>query len=241
MVFKEVEDAGDAYVLLLLGGAEAGTVHVNVQAAGAALVADIAQVCRRGQNRLPGHVVFVEGIGHGVGDDLEAAVQGTVVFAVDKLVRSIGQVQHRLGVGTVLPAPVDLQLHAEVAAAVPVEDGIRLVAVVVDEIGLRAGITFPAQRRVIVVVHIIGVAEPDEPAAAVAVGVIAVVAAATQGGVGIPLVVVAPDSLPAGGADKSVLLQTGFTEDLVVQHGIMVFVDGCTAECTGQAAFMIFV
>jgi hypothetical protein len=70
--------------------------------------------------------------GHGVGHQLEALVQGAVVLAVEQFLPLVGDAQERLGAGVVLTRSVDLQLHAEVAGTAAVEDGVRLVAVIVD-------------------------------------------------------------------------------------------------------------
>lgn len=82
---------------------------------------------------------------HGVGDNLKAVVQGAVVLAVDALRTVVDQGHQGLGGADALAAFIDLQLHAEVAWAGAVEDGLGLVVIALDAAGdgiaVVAGIT----------------------------------------------------------------------------------------------------
>ena len=98
-----------------------------MEPAGPGLMAGVAHGARLAQHAGPRHSILLVAEGHGVGDDLEAIVQASVMLAADMLLRSVPKVQDSPGVLTHLSAAVDLQLHAEEAGALAVKDGLRLI------------------------------------------------------------------------------------------------------------------
>ena len=57
---------------------------MDMQATGAGLVAEVAQADGLLENGFPGHLLLVEVQGHGVGYQLQAIFQRTVVLDVEK-------------------------------------------------------------------------------------------------------------------------------------------------------------
>ena len=63
----------------------------------------------------------------------------------------VGQAHQAAGVFRVLPRAVNLQLHAEIAAATAVKDGVGLVGVVLNfPVLLRLAAAAPAQRVILI-------------------------------------------------------------------------------------------
>ena len=126
----------------------------------------------------------------------------------------VGQVQQGAGVGAVLAAAVDLQLHAKVAGALSVEQGLGLVVVVPDGDLPAAVEAIRAIGGLVVLVPVLiaGLGCAEQGAAAAAVGVVVVKAALTQGHRFAARVVVGPDALPAGAAEDRPLVEAGLTQ-----------------------------
>ena len=156
--------------------------------------------------------------GHGVGDDLQAVLQGTVMLDVDMLVLPVGGLAEPPGLASRFPGLVDLQLHPQVPGTVPVEDGHRFVAVVVDAGAhlMIAGVTVGVL-LLVVSVHVQGLVGPQQGPAAITVGVVALVAALAEGVVLAALVLIRPDPPPTVPAEDGTLRQTVRAKILAVE------------------------
>ena len=140
------------------------------------------------------------------------------MFDVNVLMVLVGGLAEPPGLASRLPGLVDLQLHTQVPGAVPVEDGHRFVAVVVDAgahlavAGVAVGVLL-----LVVPVHVQGLVGPQQSAAAVTVGVAALVAVLAEGVVLAALVLVCPDPPPAVPAEDGVFRQTVRAQGLAVE------------------------
>ena len=140
------------------------------------------------------------------------------MLGVDALMVPVGGLTEPPGLGSRLPGLVDLQLHTQVPGAVPVEDGHGLVAVVLDAgahlvvAGIAVGVLL-----VVIPVHVQGLVGPQQSAAAVAVGVAALVAVLAEGVVLAALVLVCPDPPPAVPAEDGTLRQAVRAQVLAVE------------------------
>lgn len=137
MLLEKVQHPGNGRLLVGIGVPEGITAHVDVEAAGAGLVGEVAHADGLPEEVLPGHFGAVVAEGHGVGHQLKAVVQGAVVLAVEPRLTLVGDGQEAAGVVAVLAGLVDLQLHAEIEGPIPPEEGGWAVVVVVD--GLLTG------------------------------------------------------------------------------------------------------
>ena len=144
MLFEEVEDAGNAEILLSLSFPERFPAHMDVETAGPRLMAGIAQGDGLFADGCPGHLMEMVVQGHGMGDDLKAIVQGAVVLAIDAaLTGIIGESQNLRGIPRVLAALVNFQFDTKIAGAASVEDWLRFIVVIMDD-ALAAGCTLKA-------------------------------------------------------------------------------------------------
>lgn len=115
-----------------------------------------------------------------MGDDLKAIVKAAVVLAVDQVLLPVGDAEDTLRVVGVFSAAIDLQLDTEETVSLSVEDGLGLIAVLMDS----AAVDLPAAALavgVIVVIRVVAGVGMDERSAAGTVGVIAVVAVGVDG------------------------------------------------------------
>ena len=101
------------------------------------------------QNTLPGHMMQMIVQCHGMGDDLESVVQRTVVLAVSIIRRVVGDMQNLFRICVSLTGFIDIQLHAEKAFSISMEDGLRLVVVFVN-------LVFPAVIQIVKAVLAVG-------------------------------------------------------------------------------------
>ena len=140
------------------------------------------------------------------------------MFDVNVLMVLVGSLAEPPGLTSRLPGLIDLQFHPQVPGAVPVEDGHRLVAVVVDAgahlmvAGVAVGVLL-----LVVPVHVQGLVGPQQSAAAVTVGVAALVAVLAEGVVLAALVLVCPDPPPAVPAENGALRQAVRAQVLAVE------------------------
>ena len=137
MLLKEVQHPGNGRLLVGIGFPKGIPAHMDVEAAGAGLVGEVAHADGLPEEGLPGHFGAVVAEGHGVGHQLKAVIQGAVVFAVEPGLALVGDGKKAAGVVAVLAGLVDLQLHAEIEGPIPPETGGWAVVVVVD--GLLTG------------------------------------------------------------------------------------------------------
>lgn len=108
VLLEEVEDPGNGGVLLLLRNAEGHAVHMDVEAAAAGPMAEVAQVNGFPAEFFPGHFMELAVQGHGVGHQLQTVVQRAVVLDVEEFLLGVGDPEKGTGVVPVLAAAVDL-------------------------------------------------------------------------------------------------------------------------------------
>ena len=180
-------------------------------------MAGVAQMYRCPQDPLPGHFLHMIVQRHGVGHQFKAVLQGTVMLAVEIFPTiPVGDLHELPGALVVLSGAVDLQLHAEVAHPRSAELGFRLVIVVLNcTASCHTAIASVADRVVVIFVLIIGVTGVDDPPAAVAYGVVPVVAGLAEGGVFIPGLIVPINALSAVGTDHGLLVCAALTQFIV--------------------------
>ena len=126
---------------------------------------------------------------------------------------SIGDIQQQPGIRTELPRLVNLQLHPKEAGAFPVKNRLRFIVVILDVVAFDfMDIAVFAQGILLVLIGVSGVLFPDDSAAALTGGVIAVIAPLAERGTAAPGIVFVPDPFPAHMADNGFLFQTGRTK-----------------------------
>lgn len=216
MPLYEVEDAGDGGVLLLIGISKGVTAHMDVEAAGALPVAAVAHLDGAFQNVRPRHFGSVVVQTHGVGDDLKAVPERTIVLAVDVLVMGVGDVHDGIGVAVVLARPVDLQLYAQIAGRRAIENGGGFAVVILNASFLMVAVVAVGVFAVLIALIKVSVILVDDPATAGAGGVVVVPAGFAERCVGVSGVIIPPDGLPAVGAGQGVGLGAGGAELLIV-------------------------
>lgn len=123
MLLEKVQHPGNGRLLVGIGVPEGLPAHMDVEAAGAGLVGNIAHADGLTEKGLPGHFGAVVAEGHGVGHQLEAVVQGTVMLAVEPGLALVGDGKKAAGIVAVLAGFVDLQLHAEIEGPIPQKQG----------------------------------------------------------------------------------------------------------------------
>ena len=137
-----------------------------------------------------------------MGDDLKAIVKAAVVLTVDQVLLPVGDAEDALRVVGVFPAAIDLQLDTEETVSLPIEDGLGLIAILMN----GAAVDLPAAALavgVIVVIRVITGVGMDECSAAGTVGVISVVAVrADRERIIFAAVPAAQKTCPAIGANK---------------------------------------
>ena len=109
-------------------------IHVDMESAGAGLMAGVAHVDGFLQDGIPWHLILMERQRHRMGDDLITVIQTSIMFAVNILIFAIDGIQDPAGVGIGLAGTVDFRFDAHIKGAVAVEDGIGAVVIIVDGI-----------------------------------------------------------------------------------------------------------
>lgn len=84
------------------------------------------------QNPVPGKSVQVVVQSHWMGHQFKAILQRVVMLAVEMLVLSIGDFQNLSGSCVTFTSSVNFQLYTEIAAAVAIENRVRLLVVIVN-------------------------------------------------------------------------------------------------------------
>ena len=147
--------------------------------------------------------------------------------------RLVGDVHQRLRIAVTFSAVIDFQLHAEIARAFAVEDGVGLEVVVVDGAVFNGG----AARTAIQIVRVIGipaVVGGDDAPTADAPGVVPVVAFGTDGEVVVLAAVVdAQEAAAAVGADEGQIIQAVLTVEMSVELGKLAFSSAAMGTDTG--------
>ena len=151
-----------------------------------------------------------------MGDDLKAIVKAAVVLAVDQVLLPVGDAEDALRVVGVFSAAIDLQLDTEETVSLPIEDGLGLIAVLMN--GTAVDLSAAALAvGVIVVIGVVTGVGVDECSAAGTVGVIPVVAVGADGErIIFAAVPAAQKTCPAIGANK----RQGVQADRAVEPSI---------------------
>ena len=216
VTLHEEQHPGDGAVLGIIGIPEGLAGHVNMQAAGACLMGQVALSDSLVQHLIPRHFVELILQRQWVCHDLKAVIQTAIVLAVGKGVFSVGDVQQRRSVLVVLTGPVDLQLYAEEAWPGAVKNRARLEIVVVDGAVFDVGAAVAAI-GIIIVVRIPALVEGDEAAAAGAACVVPVIAVRADGRRRGAAVVPMPEAGAAVDADLCHAIQTVRAQQAVTE------------------------
>ena len=150
---------------------------------------------------------------------------------------SIGNVQQLFGIIIVSACSVNFQFDAKVTIALTVEDGVRLVAVFVDQIAFFT-LVLVAVTAVRLAVQIVGIIFMQESITAAASGVVVMVAMTAKGDVVITIDILVPDAFAATFTGGSVILQAVGTDDLPVPLGVIIIVNKASATLTIQGFFL---
>ena len=195
----------------------------------------VPQLPRLGTDTHPRHLGLMVLQGHGVGDDLKAVHQRTVVLTVDAVMLGLGiaNVQDLLGVVLVLTALVDLQLHAKVAFSETEEMELGHVVVVVDGLSVQDVVAMLAVGNVVQIIHVVGAVVVDQLTATAAVGVIVFVAPIAKRGIARSLVIVAEDAVAAVAAEGGQAVQTLGAVDSPLKLGGLLLKQDAAAFGTG--------
>ena len=90
VLLKEVQHPGDGRLLVGIGVPESLPAFVDIEAADAGLVGEVVHADVLSEDGLPGHLGAVIDQGHGVGNQLEAVIQGAVVLSVEPGLALVG-------------------------------------------------------------------------------------------------------------------------------------------------------
>lgn len=192
---------------------------MDVKAAGAGLMAGITHADGFTQDSRPGHFVLVVVQGHGVGYQLHAVVQGTVVLDVELFQAvPVGDVKKLPGPVVPLSALVDLQLHAEEAVPLAIEDRRGLIVVALNGMVRAVGVIAHFAVTLVIVVRIVQLVVAHELAALTAVGIITVPTVLTQGDITASAVIIGPDTFAAVVAEHCQFIPAGRAEVLAAEH-----------------------
>ena len=199
---------------------------MSVQAAGARLVRGVAHLLQAGQHFGPGHLLAVVVQTHGMGDQLEAVLQTSIVLAIQGDGVAVRNTQHISGVVIILASTIYFKLHAEVTGAFAIEHRCGLEVVVPDCAATIDGMVAVVAKGIVVIfVLIIGILIADQTATIVADGVVMRVAGITQRSLAGAGIVLPPNALAAAGTDQGVLLQAVAAQILTTElsalsHGV---------------------
>lgn len=182
VTLEEVQDSCDDFILFGFGIPECGTVDVDVQTAGAALVGGITEADGFVEDIPPRHFVLVEHRRHRMGNDFDAVLERTVMLAVNvfQAVLMCG-FEDTFSVGVTLSRSVDLEFDTEEAVAGTIEDGFGLIVVVVDGLIFVPVVITGTAIGFVIVVGIVRFVEMDDTSAGSTVSVMLFVAVLTEG------------------------------------------------------------
>ena len=139
VLLEEIEHPGDGAVLGSLIQAEGAAADVDMEATGSGAMAEITQLHGLFAQLCPGHSVKLPVQRHGVGHQLQPVVEGAVVLDVGEVSVPVGDIQKRKGVRCTFTRTVNFQLHAEEPGAFPMENGFRLIVIVMDALAFIQG------------------------------------------------------------------------------------------------------
>ena len=188
----------------------------------------------------PRHFAAMEIERHGVRDNLEAIVKRTVMFTVGKCAPDVGDVHDAVSVGVTFARLVDFQLHAEEAIALAIEDGLRLVVIVIHTTGNKARVAAVAV-CILAAAAVVGIFLSDHLAAACTVSIVVVIAVLAQWRGICAGVFTASNSLAAAGAENGLLVQTSRAEKFIPEWDQVFGGKGFAAVSAGFSLFRIHI
>ena len=237
---EEVQDSCDDFILFGFGIPECGTVDVDVQTAGTALMRGIAETDGFVEDRLPRHFVLVEHRRHRVRDDLQTVFERTIMLAVDVFQTvAVCGFEDAFCIGSTFACTVDLQFHTEETVAGAVEDGFWLVIVVVDGLGFAAVVITACAIGFVIIGGIVRLVELDDASAGSAMSVVTVIAILTEGEAVGTGVVGEPDAFTAALAFGGVAGGTVGTKEVIGEFEKVVGGDLVIAQGAGGGVMYI--
>ena len=132
---------------------------------------------------------------------------------------------------------VNFQFDAEIAVTFAVENGIRLVAVLVNQVALLS-LVLVAVTAVRFTVQIIGIVFVQENVTAAASGVAVMIAMAAQRNIIIAIDILVPDAFAATFTGGSVIFQTVRADNLPVPFRVVIVINDTAAALTIQGFFL---
>ena len=149
----------------------------------------------------------------------------------------IGNVQQFFRKVVISASTVDFQFDAKIAIALTVENGVRFVAVFVNQIALLSFVLV-AVTAVCLTVQIVGIILVSESVTTAASGVAVMVAMAAKGDVIVTIDILIPDAFPTAFTGGGVVFQAVGANDLTVPLGVVIVINKASAALTIQGFFL---
>ena len=183
---------------------------------------------------------FIDMIVHGagVGNQFHAIIQRTVCFDVKQVCMGVCNVQQFFRKVIISACSVNFQFDAKVTIALTVENGVWLVAVLMNQVALLS-LVLVAVTAVCLAVQIVSIVFVQESITATASGVVVMIAMTAKGDVVITIDILVPDAFAATFTGGSVILQAVGTDDLPVPLGVIIIVNKASATLTIQGFFLV--
>ena len=131
----------------------------------------------------------------GVGNQFHAIVQRAVCLDVEQVCMGVGNVQQFFRKVIISASTVNFQFDAKIAVAFAVENGIWLIAILVNQVVLLSFVLV-AVTAVCLAVQIVGIVFVQESITTTASGVAVMIAMATKSDVVIAIDILVPDAFP---------------------------------------------
>ena len=149
----------------------------------------------------------------------------------------VGNVQQFFRKVIISASTVNFQFDAKIAVAFAVENGIWLIAILVNQVVLLSFVLV-AVTAVCLAVQIVGIIFVQKSITTAASGVAVMIAMAAQRDVIITIDILVPDAFAATFTGGSVVLQAVGTDDLPVPLGVIIIVNKASATLTIQGFFL---
>ena len=149
----------------------------------------------------------------------------------------IGNVQQFFRKVIISACSVNFQFDAKVTIAFAVENGIRLVAVFVNQVAFLAFVLV-AVTTIRLTIQIIGIVLVQKSITTAASGVAVMVAMAAQRNIIIAIDILVPDAFPTAFAGGGVILQAVGTDNLPVPLGVVIVINDTATALTIQGFFL---
>ena len=169
-----------------------------------------------------------------MGHQFKAIIERSIVLTVKMPYRLVGNIQNLFRVGGKLPATINFQFNTEVAAAIPIKNGIWFEVVVMDVAELFVAAMTVGD--VIVIIEIVGIFIGDQPAASIASGVEISLAAVTEGDVVIAFIFFLEYPFATAVTGGCQFLKAVFTVELVIEIVCFTGLQNTAAVNTGMVA-----